>query len=441
MQEGRGRVGGDAMERGDVARHASLRELAGDPAVRATLRPVARRTGRQRVVAADDPSEAEADRIASRVMRTAALGPVATPATGADGRIAPARVSSSPASAGGAVIHRRIAMTSKQLRSTMSTTKIMGAAISNSTLNQLLSALDAYHKNKDPKHDLWYVDIVLALARKYLDGHAADSEGSAGDRRRLVEDLEAQAFAEQGKLKASDVYLKDMKDQSIQQMNPQFTHDASASVAAGKATKAPGANAESVALAKKYGLSEAEILAVKTYSASDYTYINPATANNDAWMKGMFSKSSDGELRTKKLDGALQAGMLMQAFAKMEVKKGTTYRGTRLSPAEFDDQYVKRKTVRFDAFASSALEAKVARDFANGKGKPRPDQTVSVFLEVEVVNGRDLRQLSVFGYSEAEWLLMPGATFTIDRIEDDPQHDVGTPTATAWKKVKLKQTA
>ena len=56
-----------------------------------------------------------------------------------------------------------------------------------------------------------------------------------------------------------------------------------------------------------------------------------------------------------------------------------------------------------------------------------------------MTNGRDLRQLSVFGYSEAEWLLMPGATFAIEKVEDNPQHDAGAPAATAWKKVKLKQ--
>lgn len=339
-------------------------------------------------------------------------------------------------------VQRRIATTSKTLTSTMSTGKVVSAAITNSTLNQLIKALDTYHKNKDVKHDLWYVDIVLALSRKYLDTHVDDVEGTAGTRRRLVEDLEAQAFAEQGKLKAADSYLEGMKDASIKhQANPGFTQPAAESVAKGEATNAPGANQESVDLAKEYGLTEAEILAVKTYSASDYKYINPATANADGWMKGMFSKASDGELKSRKLEGAMQAGMLMSAFGKMPAMKGTVYRGTRLSPTEFDDQYVKQSSIKFNAFSSSALQPKVARGFANGGGQPRPDQTVSVFLEVEVTNARDLRQLSIFGYTEAEWLLLPGATFSISKVEDDPQHDAGAPAATLWKKVTLTQTA
>ena len=40
-----------------------------------------------------------------------------------------------------------------------------------------------------------------------------------------------------------------------------------------------------------YGLTEAEVLAVKMFTVSNYEFINPATANKESWMKGqMFPK-------------------------------------------------------------------------------------------------------------------------------------------------------
>ena len=53
----------------------------------------------------------------------------------------------------------------------------------------------------------------------------------------------------------------------------------------GEADKMEGFNQATFDMMKKYGLTEAEILAVKVYTASDYKYINPATANNESWMK------------------------------------------------------------------------------------------------------------------------------------------------------------
>ena len=58
---------------------------------------------------------------------------------------------------------------------------------------------------------------------------------------------------------------------------------------------------------------------------------------------------------------------------------------------------------------------------------------------MKTVNARDVRNFSIYGSGEQEWLLLPGATFKVDRVKDDPANNEGKPTATAWKLVYLTQ--
>lgn len=56
--------------------------------------------------------------------------------------------------------------------------------------------------------------------------------------------------------------------------------------------------------------------------------------------------------------------------------------------------------------------------FAKGSSSTRAEQTISVMCEFKVKNARDVRKLSVFGSTEQEWLLLPGARFGIDSVKD-----------------------
>ncbi|HET8591404.1 MAG TPA: hypothetical protein VFM01_17350, partial [Nakamurella sp.] len=63
---------------------------------------------------------------------------------------------------------------------------------------------------------------------------------------------------------------------------------------------------------------------------------------------------------------------------------------------------------------------------------------ISVKCIFEVEDARDIRPLSEVAVEE-EWVLLPGTTFSITKIEDDSVKDVGRPPAAAWKVVHLKQ--
>jgi len=69
------------------------------------------------------------------------------------------------------------------------------------------------------------------------------------------------------------------------------------------------------------------------------------------------------------------------------------------------------------------------------------DATVSVLLEADVTDARDIMDISIFDTLEKEWLLAPGAKLRVERIEDDPQQDGGTSAGHGLEKVYLTQIA
>ena len=147
------------------------------------------------------------------------------------------------------------------------------------------------------------------------------------------------------------------------------THTGAKALGKGKTTgKVEGADSASLGAARKYGLNEAEILALRTYTAKDYTYINPATANAPGWMLS----NNPGATDPKNLfaEGSLHAGVMMEALSKLPVKKGTTYRGARMTQEDFDAKYGDDKPKPGDD------KAKPGGDKAKpGGDKPSPAAT------------------------------------------------------------------
>jgi len=226
---------------------------------------------------------------------------------------------------------------------------------------------------------------------------------------------------------------------------------------------------EYLEVVEKYGLTHAEIIAVRAYTAANYEYINPATENNRrggghdrqpgeeeksvAWMKAQNKKRDangtvvdldPAELEAHFAEGSLHAGVLMMALSKLEDKQGKLFRGERLTPKEFQENYVSKKVYKINTFKSNSQKEDAAAVFARGTTSTGPAKTVSVMCVLEVTSAKDIKDLSLYA-NEAEWLLMPGATFTVgdpikeplDKYGDPPP---GVPAATECYTVHLKQT-
>lgn len=289
-----------------------------------------------------------------------------------------------------------------------------------------------------------------------------------------VEDIYAEARKTWGVEEAKKAYGQQMKGEDTpynpgNKFDPKFRRDDEKDVILNPV--------EVKRLAKKYGLDESEVIAIRTYTASDYKYINPGVANQKDhperqkpgkdgkpidWMtsqnkpdpskakndteKKQLEKELEAWERENKAkgmseEGALHAGMLMQAFKKLPKKSGPLYRGARMNMQRFNSEYAVGKEIPIEAFISQSVSPDVARGFADGGGSfpPPQDATVSVFVEVQVQDARDISEMSIYGQTEAEWLLPPGGKFVVDKIEEDSVKHDGAPKATAWKKVKMRQ--
>jgi hypothetical protein len=233
---------------------------------------------------------------------------------------------------------------------------------------------------------------------------------------------------------------------------------------------------------KKAGLTDAEAMAIVTFTASNYRYINPATANQKDrddrdidWMDNQYEhpslakmtpdekKKAKEEFQRDKLDskdpkhlakrkekldfqreryeeGTLHAAMMLEAFKKLEAHTANLYRGSRMNDADFKREYGIGKETGLEAFTSLSTSEKVAIGFANGTSSEKPppaDATISVLAVAKVYNARDIKALSLVK-TENELILAPGTKLKVTKIEKRSGAP-GTPPATAWYTVHLEE--
>ena len=219
-------------------------------------------------------------------------------------------------------------------------------------------------------------------------------------------------------------------------------------------------------LMAKHKLEEGEVLAIRAYTGANYKFINPAVANQKDnedkptdWMDKNRPKtgadkqknfdtggvSDKGSKKSYYEEGSLHAGMVMAALKKLPVKKGTVYRGSRCTEADFAKRYKVGDISTYEAFASTSTSRAVARHFANGAGMgapvPNDQRWVSVYEEAEIEDARDVMDFSIFA-SENEWLVLPGTKLKVVDIVDDPDgeqpEDMSIVRARKWKKIIMR---
>jgi hypothetical protein len=205
------------------------------------------------------------------------------------------------------------------------------------------------------------------------------------------------------------------------------------------------------AAARGMGLSAAELAAIQTFTAQDYRYINPATANDPDWLAGNFPQASKmpamtradwadlqdelaqkgqtfeqhraaerrAELTALREEGGLHSGVALEGLRKLPVWRGTAYRGERVEDKRFTSRFVKDgdtfrpkdPTFTWKSITSISKTEGKAREFmALGTG------SYMLIWEFEVTDARDIEGLSV-NRREREVALLPGAEFAYAAIE------------------------
>ncbi len=311
---------------------------------------------------------------------------------------------------------------------------------------------------------------IIALARQ-IDASFEGAERDPGFgplKRRLrimaddVQILLDHASVADTKRQAADIYMNEGRQGNFKALTAgmrqsEFSGNASKRQAAGEAL----------------GLSKAEQTAITVFTAQDYRYINPATANSRSWMLAMRSdEDTVGEHGPKKTntriasqnddrlvanrmeEGSLHAGMAMQGLSKMPVFAGPTFRGETFTEAAFKQRFkvdkkgrvtARQSTVTRTSISSAAKVRDVAESFIVassldlGFGAQTRSKAYCLLWEFDVTNGRDIEAMSASSH-EREVVTLPGASFTIVSIE--PMQKNGHPKLGGFENiwvVKAKQ--
>ena len=207
------------------------------------------------------------------------------------------------------------------------------------------------------------------------------------------------------------------------------------------------------AAARRMGLSAAELAAIQTFTTGDYKYINPATANDPAWLAANFSDLVDKpnktledwaelqdqlaakghtldqreaerrqQLTPLREEGGLHTSVALEGLRKMPVWRGTAYRGERLDQRRFFARFVKdgatfrsrNPTFTWKTITSISKSEHTAQAFL--LMKTGTGGAYKLLWEFEVIDGRDIEGLSV-SRREREVALLPGAEFAFGPIE------------------------
>jgi hypothetical protein len=217
-----------------------------------------------------------------------------------------------------------------------------------------------------------------------------------------------------------------------------------------KDTSTTKARKEKRAAANSAGLTDAEYAAIATFTAQDYKYINPATANSPGWMKAQKDGANDTERnemfdgnsdRTLMEEGSLHTGVATMGLKKLPVYDGEVFRGASLTPAEFE-KVKKENGWSTLAMASASKIRLVAEGFAHSSAEKFPEKTIRVVYVLEDAQGREVETFSK-SPGEKEVMLMADSHFVTTTLTQ-----VATPKfcarksweqGTTWYEIRMKR--
>ncbi|WP_052349363.1 eCIS core domain-containing protein [Planktothrix mougeotii] len=318
---------------------------------------------------------------------------------------------------GSSPIQRKMQFESKDLKGEMS----LGARVnrflgrSTSTFTQIQNLLTKYETANAPKDQKELLEKLRTLAQSWLDKHTDDPQ-----KRASLEKMIPAIDQEIIKLASDQSYLDDLKNKD--KFKFLTTSGQEASDLSGVHEKVKK-NAESS------GLTQAELTAIRVYTAQDYAYMNPILAKNKGWLdfkikelvgQGQINlgngrtKLNDKERIQVQQEANRHSDKAVEGLKKLPDIKREVYRGVGLTQQEFKDQYKPAATVTFPSFSSTSLDRKVSRSFATREAQ---GGKVGLLLIMQVTKGKDIGDLSLY-QKEKEVLLAPNATFKVDKIID-----------------------
>jgi hypothetical protein len=360
-------------------------------------------------------------------------------------------------------IRRQISVTTNDLDGSFKhRTGVAGlrASMSGAEIPKIRDGLKSYHSAKGKGSEKKKMAALQSLVKhtdSWLAKHSRASD--AGERARidLIDSIRTQASMEYARAQAEAIYMGDasvkannsaaskqgpgshplqnlshtaaFKDGSTLYDDRSSTADAMKGggkakakrdqlVGAGELGAADAATTKAMDAALQ-SLSPAEHAAINTYTGADYRYINP---NTGGWGVGDFGAGKDSKVtadvgkanRQKYEEAGLHGGFMAEAFRKLPIWKGTTYRGMTMEQDFLGLTTGSAYTPK--EFWSTSEARSVAKNFLNVSAMTAKSEgknvKIAAMCTISVSNARDVSRLSD-APEELEVLLPPSSQLTI----------------------------
>lgn len=320
----------------------------------------------------------------------------------------------------------------KTLRSLLTTPQYAYAVANRTSLYQVLEAVDSYVKAQSPGAETTALSAIWQTTAAYLGGHNKPSVSRSEYRRiEAVQEIRdrAQVFISQHL--ADRAYRDDVAGEDKAKNPFQFhiqTQGVMADTPLRTLENTPASYAEAkqhlTAAVNKFGLTQGELRAIRTYTADNYKYINPAISNYTAGLESHIApKDKDGngpaakpeDIKTARLEGAAHAAMAMKGLRKLPPYTGVAYRGFLLNLDRFKKLFPAQGAGSNDILQGTSKGLDVPAGFLY-RGGSAP---IEVWMEVHYSGrgaGRDVQHLSTLPH-ELEVLMLPGAKYDVVSIE------------------------
>jgi hypothetical protein len=397
-------------------------------------------------------------------------------------------------SAGQLAVQRQISYTVKSLQEGRGAGDRLISLMVGGTYGKIVKAVGDYHDASMTSEKLFYAQVIRALCRVWQERHEPGTSDQEDMQRRLIEGLEAEASKEVAVLRAEIRYEQDLEkgpgeggfeglSASARKQGMGPARDVEAGEVPTAKNPFAGTSQEAIDLVAEYGLTAAEVAAIRIYTLPDYIYINPSMSGTEkeavsssgrkvvrdgkvveagpstaGWQRApkksekaieqRLAQAKDASLKDKSAktlaaEGSEHAAMVHKGLEKLPAYTEMVFRGMRLSPTEFADYFLKSRLTTRPQFGSATKDEAIADGYAKGGGdiRPRPDQTVSVLCKIHSENARDIEKLSAAMTNEKEVLFFPSSKFLILDVYDvgpnGPLGTAGAPRATAWYEVHM----
>jgi NAD:arginine ADP-ribosyltransferase len=360
------------------------------------------------------------------------------------------------------LVVQRLSVRSADLAPHLTNQSKVERAVAPSTFGKIERTLTGYEKaGSDLELRAGLLQQLDVLCTNWYNKHARSSDPRNVARRGFVQALLDSIPVERAALSrhhAQETYLTDLRAKR----GSEGAFQALTSTAKLGTKASPKRAANVIADAS---LTEAEVAAIVAYTADDYKYINPVVANSAGWLIGQKGKAqlesatsmlegvpedfledvhkrADDAKKGKKVtavpatsivgsarplveEAGLHAGVALQGLRKLPAFTKDTYRGERITPADFRQKYAKGKVFPFNAFGSSSWDKEVGSNYAHGLSGDNPPakaQTVAVLQIISNSGGRDISELSMVP-DEREVVILPGSKFVVNSMRKSKAAD------------------